>query len=72
MTIGKVKIPAKYADRIEEIEDDREEDNGWWIYLKDGWVCETSSSCHTIHEDTITQCLKCLRQSRPEIGKENF
>lgn len=67
-----MKVPAKYLERVAEVEDDRENENGWWIHLNDGWVCDTSAAPHTIHEDTFSECLKCLRQSRPEKeGGEN-
>jgi len=61
------RIPAKYRERVEAIEDDRGGDNGWWIHLRDGWICDTSAAPHTIHEDTIAECLRCLRESRPEF-----
>ncbi len=55
-----MKIPKKYLNRVELAEHDQD---GWWIYLKDRWNCDTSAAPHTIHEDSQNTCLRCLRES---------
>lgn len=63
-------IPAKYRERVAEVEyaPGDEGYGAWWIYLVDGWVCNTSAAPHTIHE-TWTDALRCLRESFPEYPK---
>lgn len=31
-----------------------ETDNGWWAYLRSGWI-DGESLCHAIREDTLTE-----------------
>lgn len=46
--------------RIDEILDERGDDNGYWIYFKPGWINEMTET-HCIHEDTVRECLRQLR-----------
>lgn len=51
-----MKIPGtlrRFARKIESVEDARASANGWWVYLKPGWICDGT---HQIHEDTLTDC----------------
>lgn len=42
--------------KVEAIADAYEDEDGIWIYLKDGWNADRMDfECHTIHEDTIRQ-----------------
>jgi hypothetical protein len=45
---------------VEQVEDDRHNDNGYWCYLKPGFVCELTDT-HCVHEDTVSECLRVLR-----------
>jgi Zn-finger protein len=47
-------IAKKYYPMIQDCEAD---EDGYWIYLNKGW---TNGDCHTIHEDSKTQAIKCL------------
>jgi len=47
-------------DRIDEIWDERGDDNGYWIYFKPGWINDMTET-HCIHEDTVKECFKHLR-----------
>lgn len=44
---------------VEAVEDDRRNDNGWWCYLKPGWI-NTLTDTHCVHEDTVRECLDQL------------
>ncbi len=58
---------ARFADKIDEVLDERDQDNGWWIYLKTGWRC-THMETHCIHEDTLKQCADLLEDIEPCSG----
>ncbi len=46
-------IPKSKQDGISDCFRD---DDGIWIYLKDGWNADRmDSNCHVIHEDTIKE-----------------
>ncbi len=47
----------KFADRIQSVDDETNIDNGFWIVLRGGWQDRYNPTCHTIHEDTLTECL---------------
>lgn len=57
-------LMAKHPEKISEIEDDRGDRNGWWIHLRCGWVC-TLMETHSIHEDTVAECLKVWKSVKP-------
>ena len=40
---------AKHPDKIDEISDESWNDDGYWVYLKPGWIC-SSSETHCVHE----------------------
>ena len=54
-----IKIPKKYENMIEEVFYEGKE-NGYWIYLKDGYIHE-EMECGTIHEYTQKDLLNTLR-----------
>lgn len=58
-----------WASIIEDFEDDRGNENGYWVHLRDGWVCDESAAPHTIHEDTIRLCVRCLRHVRRDAAE---
>ena len=45
---------------VRDISDERATENGFWIYLHDGWVCPNSEG-NAISEDTIKEAVKCLK-----------
>lgn len=47
--------------KVQLVSDERRMGDGFWIYLKTGWIC-ASTECGTIHEDSPSKCLKVLRQ----------
>jgi len=50
------KIRAHPA--VESLE--HEDENGWWAYLRAGWI-DGESLCHVIREDTLTEVSSKLR-----------
>lgn len=42
--------------KLEAIRDAYQDDDGIWIYLKDGWeASRMDRNCHVIHEDNVRQ-----------------
>jgi len=62
MAVGKtlLLLSIKHSREIEGIEHD---EDGYWIYLRDGFVWDGS---HTIHEDTVRECLSQFSLVKPE------
>lgn len=54
------KSLRRFEDKIESIEDLRSSDEGFWVHLKTGWI-NTMDSTHSVHEDTITDCVREMR-----------
>lgn len=57
----KIKIPAKYHHMIEKV-DFEGKDDGYWIYLNNGFLSENGYGSHTIHEYSQTDVF-------PQLGK---
>lgn len=47
---------------IDEVSDERSNGDGYWIYLKPGWI-DTMFEVHMVHEDTLAECADQLRNS---------
>lgn len=63
-------IPTKYLPMIADISDERESGNGYFIYLKDGYI---NARLHAplVHENGIKAVLKSLRtECREETDEE--
>ncbi len=56
-----IKVSKKYQSKIDIIEKD---EDGYWAYLKRGF-CFDDRGLHTIHEDTKTEILSCIREIKP-------
>lgn len=55
--------------KVEAVQDAFHDEDGIWIYLKDGWeASRTDRGCHVIHEDTVKQ----LRYQIAGIRKEEL
>lgn len=53
----------KNADKVCAVSNETGYGNGYWIYLRPGWVWEGS---HCIHEDTVALCRRRFRHVVPE------
>ena len=60
-----MKLPKNLEKYVDEIIDERGEDNGYWVYLKYGFKVDYSASDHIIHEDTVKECIDYLRSVEP-------
>lgn len=61
------KSLEKYSDLIQEAfqEHDtgfseRKDGLNWWIWLKNGFI-DSESGCHSIHEETLKECIFRLK-----------
>lgn len=52
-------IPKKYKNAVDEFYKDS---RGYWLVLNDGYILEDYYAARVIHEDTINDTLKVLRQ----------
>lgn len=50
-----------YAAVIEDVSDERQMGDGYWVYLKKGYYWD-DPGLHIVHEDTITECVRCLKE----------
>jgi hypothetical protein len=56
-------LKKEFAKIIEDVNDNREDDDGVWFYLKKGYSVEgnhKTDDCHAVHEDTSDAALKAL------------
>ena len=68
-------IPAEAVAEV-EIEYSCGEFNGYWIYLKAGYIC-IAMDCHTIHEDTLADLRSMMAtverwDDDPELEREKW
>ena len=65
-----MKLPKNLEKYVDEIIDERSDDNGYWVYLNYGYKCSMGASPHIIHEDTVKMCIDYLRYVEPCECKE--
>ena len=53
-------LSEKYLAAIDEISDERNNGNGWWIYLKKPFF-NTEMESRIIHEQQLTDCIRQLK-----------
>jgi len=61
--VEKKNLPAslrKWHAIIDEVSDERENGDGYWIYLVAGYR-NTMTDTHMVHEDTFRECAEQLR-----------
>lgn len=66
-------LSAKYLAAIEDLSDERNNDDGWWIYLKEPFF-NTVLECRTIHEQKLSSCISQLKVAvdHPMTKEEYF
>ena len=60
-------LPKEHREKIFDVSDERNNGDGWWIYLKDAYADFTfdpSNPMRTIHEYKLMDCIKRLKASR--------
>ena len=50
-SVPKGIVTLRADKRVREIDDERDTENGWWLYLRRGW-CDDADA-HVIHADTV-------------------
>lgn len=53
---------ARNQNLIDEVSDERDTDDGIWIFLKYGWCFD--NSCHIVHEDTARAIIQAFKSVR--------
>jgi hypothetical protein len=66
-------LAPKYKAAIEDISDERDLGDGFWIYLKPPFF-NPQKECRIIHEETISECLAILKScvNNPMTEEEYF
>lgn len=54
------RLAPKYLAAISEVSDERNNGDGWWIYLKEPYF-NTVLECRIIHEQTLSDCIEQLK-----------
>lgn len=65
-TVNAVFIPKSlrpFSALIEDVDDERKIQNGYWVYLVYGWKSGSDPLGveHQIHENTIGECARALK-----------
>lgn len=66
-------LPDKYTNAIADVSDERNNGDGWWIYLKEPFF-NTELECRTIHEQKLSSCIAQLKRAvdKPVTKEEYF
>ena len=60
---GMIALIEEYKEVIESVSREYNDGYDYWIYLKDGYICEPME-CSTIHEYSIKECKRMLKEVR--------
>lgn len=66
-------LPERYTDAIADVSDERNNGDGWWIYLKEPFF-NPHLECRTIHEQKLSSCIEQLKRcvDKPITKEEYF
>lgn len=65
-------LAPKYKAAISEVSDERNNGDGWWIYLKEPYF-NTGLECNIIHEQQLSECISQLKTCvNNPITKEQY
>ncbi len=53
-------LPSKYKAAILDVSDERNNGDGWWIYLKPPYF-NNEMECRIIHEQQLSSCISILK-----------
>ena len=53
-------LQPKYKAAIKDVSDERNNGDGWWIYLNEPFT-NPEMECRIIHEQSLTHCIKILK-----------
>lgn len=75
MTTGNKTLDSlapKYINAIADVSDERDNGDGWWIYLKEPFF-NPQLECRTIHEQKLHDCIRILKDCvNNPITKEQY
>ena len=57
-------ILDKHPNKVSEVDDESASGDGYWVYLKPGWIC-SSSETHCVHEWNMRDLLSAFRDVAP-------
>lgn len=60
-----------WGDIIEKVDDERRYGNGWWVYLKPGYISPDSETT-TIHEKNLKTVIHYLKRVEKDTGQFNL
>lgn len=66
------RLAPKYQNAIAEISDERNNGDGWWIYLNEPFF-NPELECRIIHEQLLSDCIEQLKScvNKP-VTKEQY
>ena len=65
-------LPEKFTAAIADISDERNNGDGWWVYLKEPFFND-ALECRIIHEAKLSDCIKQLKSCvNNPITKEQY
>ena len=56
---------SRNQDKVDSIDDERGTKDGYWIYLKDGWIFDHSTSF--IHESSVKAATAAFKRVRRSV-----
>ena len=59
------RLVARYPDKIEEVSDEDQMGNGYWLYLKPGWIRDSCDEVHSVHEWNMRDLAVAMRRVAP-------
>jgi len=66
------RLHPKYLEAIADFSDERNNGDGYWIYLKEPFF-NPELECRTIHEQKLMDCIKQLKSCvKNPITKEQY
>lgn len=67
-------LPAKYLERVKDVSDERNNGDGWWVYLTKDYAdfnFDPFSPTRQIHERSLAHCISRLKRAR-KVTPENL
>ncbi len=68
-------LPKKHLNKISSVDDERQNGDGWWIYLKAGYAdfeFDPQSPTTQIHEQNLTVAIRRLKRDVRLITEADY
>lgn len=76
MLKGQQKIIDKFGkfgtNSIDDFDDERYVNNGWWWYSQEPFGDRSNNNCHVFHEDTLAELYKAIARTAKESNWEGI